>query len=115
MHLARRNSGLNFSVKGSTYGDRAISVLGLFIFQCGFYLSSRHRSHIPWPTIIVGLFIQQAVALFVLKSSAGFSIFNWIATLASDFLAQSEAGAAFFFDSDVVAKHWFFVNTVCHT
>ncbi|THV06804.1 hypothetical protein K435DRAFT_825863 [Dendrothele bispora CBS 962.96] len=97
---------------GTTYGDRAISVLGLFIFQCGFYLSSKHKSHIPWPTVVVGLFIQQAVALFVLKSSAGFSIFNWIATLASDFLATSEAGAGFFFDADTVAKHWFFVNTL---
>lgn len=63
--------------------------------------------------MIVGLFLQQVVALFVLKSGAGFSIFNWIATLASDFLNQSQAGAAFFFDSATVAKHWFFVNTVC--
>lgn len=97
---------------GSNYGDRAISVLGLFIFQCGFVLSSRSRSTIPWPTVIVGLFIQQAIALFVLKSGAGFSIFNWIATLAADFLSQSKAGAAFFFDAETVAKSWFFVNTL---
>jgi CNT family concentrative nucleoside transporter len=64
------------------------------------------------PTVIVGLFLQQVVALFVLKSGAGFSIFNWIATLASDFLNQSQDGAAFFFDAATVAKHWFFVNTV---
>lgn len=97
---------------GSNYGDRAISVLGLFIFQCGFVISSKSRSTIPWPTVIVGLFIQQAIALFVLKSGAGFSIFNWIATLAADFLNQSKAGAAFFFDADTVAKSWFFVNTL---
>ncbi|KAK0195230.1 Na+ dependent nucleoside transporter C-terminus-domain-containing protein [Armillaria mellea] len=97
---------------GSSYGDRAISVLGLFIFQCGFVISSKSRSTIPWPTVIVGLFIQQAIALFVLKSGAGFSIFNWIATLAADFLSQSKAGATFFFDADTVAKSWFFVNTL---
>ncbi|KAK0438693.1 Na+ dependent nucleoside transporter C-terminus-domain-containing protein [Desarmillaria tabescens] len=97
---------------GSNYGDRAISVLGLFIFQCGFVISSKSRSTIPWPTVIVGLFIQQAIALFVLKSGAGFSIFNWIATLAADFLGQSKAGAAFFFDAETVAKSWFFVNTL---
>ncbi|KAG7446453.1 uncharacterized protein BT62DRAFT_931886 [Guyanagaster necrorhizus] len=97
---------------GSNYGDRAISVLGLFIFQCGFVVSSKSRSTIPWPTVIVGLFIQQAIALFVLKSGAGFSIFNWIATLAADFLSQSKAGATFFFDADTVAKSWFFVNTL---
>lgn len=65
------------------------------------------------PTIIVGLFLQQAIALFVLKSGAGFSIFKWIATLAGDFLGQANAGAAFFFDAETIGKHWFFVNTVC--
>jgi CNT family concentrative nucleoside transporter len=65
------------------------------------------------PTIIVGLFLQQAIALFVLKSSAGFSIFRWIAILASDFLAQANAGATFFFDAEVVnVNRWFFVNVV---
>jgi hypothetical protein len=28
-------------------------------------------------------------------------------------LNQSGAGAVFFFDAETVAKHWFFVNTVC--
>jgi len=98
---------------GTTYGDRAISVAGLLIFQFGFYASSFNRSAIPWPTVIVGLFIQQAIALFVLKSGAGFSIFHFIATLAADFLNQGLVGAAFFFDADIVAtKHWFFVNTL---
>jgi concentrative nucleoside transporter, CNT family len=67
---------------------------------------------VPWPTVIVGLFLQQAIAMFVLKTSAGFSIFTWIATLASDFLNQSQAGATFFFSADVVAKGYFFVNTL---
>ncbi|KJA27730.1 hypothetical protein HYPSUDRAFT_34857 [Hypholoma sublateritium FD-334 SS-4] len=96
----------------TTFGDRAINVLGLFVFQFGFWLTSKHRSHVPWPTVIVGLFLQQVIALFVLKSGAGFSIFKWIATLASDFLNQALAGAEFFFDADTIAKHWFFVNTL---
>lgn len=64
------------------------------------------------PTVIVGLFIQQAIAMFVLKSGAGFAIFKWIAILASDFLAQALPGAAFFFNQHVVDQHFFFVNTV---
>ena len=65
------------------------------------------------PTVIVGLTLQQAIAMFVLKSGAGFSIFKWLAFLASDFLAQALSGATFFFDADIVQnKHWFFVNTV---
>ncbi|CCM05697.1 uncharacterized protein FIBRA_07929 [Fibroporia radiculosa] len=96
----------------TTYGDRAISVLGLFVFQFCFWATSAHRSRVPWPTVIVGLFIQQVIAMFVLKTSAGFSIFKWIALLASDFLAQSEAGGTFFFSATIVSEDWFFVNTL---
>ena len=60
----------------------------------------------------IGLFLQQAIALFVLKSDAGFKIFKWIATLASDFLDQGLVGAEFFFDADTIGKHWFYVNTL---
>jgi CNT family concentrative nucleoside transporter len=56
------------------------------------------------------LFLQQVIALFVLKTGAGFSIFNWIATLAADFLGQSHAGAVFFFDE--ASTQWFFVGVV---
>ncbi|KAF5386173.1 hypothetical protein D9615_002385 [Tricholomella constricta] len=97
---------------GATYGDRAISVLGLAVFQFCFFLSSSSRKEIPWPTVVVGLFLQQAIALFVLKSKAGFDIFRWIATLASDFLRQGEAGAGFFFDAEIIAKHWFFLASI---
>jgi len=98
--------------EGTTLGDRAISILGLFVFQFTFYATSSNRSQIPWPTVIVGLFIQQVIALFVLKTGAGFSIFNWIATLASDFLQQGTNAAAFFFDTATIDKHWFFVNVL---
>ena len=72
------------------------------------------NSSIPYcrPTVIVGLFFQQVIAMFVLKTGAGFAIFKWIATLASDFLAQAKAGATFFFNAEVVSEGWFFVNTV---
>ena len=56
--------------------------------------------------------MQQAIAMFVLKSGAGFSIFKWVATLASDFLKQGLEGAAFFFSDDFVSNSYFFVNTV---
>ncbi|KIJ67838.1 hypothetical protein HYDPIDRAFT_107355 [Hydnomerulius pinastri MD-312] len=106
-------SAFGFPLTGDTdYGHRAISVLGLFVFQCGFYLSSTNRSAVCWPTVIVGLFIQQTVALFVLKTGAGFSLFRYIADLAYDYLSEANVGAAFFFDAETIAKHWFFVNTL---
>ncbi|KAG2074563.1 H+/nucleoside cotransporter [Suillus decipiens] len=106
-------SAFGFPLTGnSNYGHRAISVLGLFIFQCGFYLCSMNRSAICWPTVIVGLFLQQAIALFVLKTGAGFSFFKYVADLANDFLSQADVGATFFFDAETVAKKWFFVNVL---
>lgn len=62
--------------------------------------------------MIVGLFVQQTVALFVLKTGAGYSLFRYIADLAYDFLTQAYVGAEFFFDAETIAKNWFFVNTV---
>ncbi|TFY75493.1 hypothetical protein EWM64_g8520 [Hericium alpestre] len=97
---------------GTNYSDRAISVLGLFVFQFCFWVSSRNRSRIEWRTVIVGLFFQQVIALFVLKTDAGFKIFKWLAILASDFLEEGLVGAAFFFSADVIADNWFFVNTL---
>jgi concentrative nucleoside transporter, CNT family len=87
-------------------------VLGLLVFQTAFFLSSKNRKAIPWPTVIVGLFIQQAIAMFVLKTGAGYSIFTWIATLAADFLNQAQTGVSFFFNQDIADSHWFFASTV---
>ncbi|KAG2074553.1 hypothetical protein BDR04DRAFT_1070910 [Suillus decipiens] len=106
-------SAFGFPLTGiSNYGHRAISVLGLFIFQCGFYLCSMNRSAICWPTVIVGLFLQQAIALFVLKTDVGFSFFKYFADLANDFLSEALVGAEFFFDAETIAKKWFFVNVL---
>jgi CNT family concentrative nucleoside transporter len=59
--------------------------------------------------------MQQAIAMFVLKTGAGFSIFTWIATLASDFLNEAQVGVSFFFTADIAAAHWFFASTVGQT
>lgn len=68
---------------GTTYAQRTQGVFGLFVFQLGFYIFSAHHKAIQWRTVIVGLAFQQILAMFVLKSGAGFAIFNWIAQLAS--------------------------------
>jgi len=100
---------LIFSFQGTntTLGDRAISVLDLFVFQSYFWVTSKSRSLTPWPTVIISLFFQQAIALFVLKSDAGFKIFQWVANLAKDFPEQAVPAAGFFFDTETTAKHWY--------
>lgn len=107
---------------GTSYGQRAQSIFGLFVFQLCFWLSSRARKAIQWQTVIVGLVFQQALALFVLRSGAGFAIFNWIAQLASDFLTQAYYGSAFFVGNITIGDNppwspvfdgfWFLTNTL---
>merc|ERR1712093_482996 len=107
-------SAYGFSLEpGTTYGQRTQSVFGLFAFQLILWVCSKNRKAIQWRTIIVGLAMQQILAMFVLRSGAGFAIFNWIATLASDFLTQAYYGSAFFFTNDIVfSQFWFVTNTL---
>jgi hypothetical protein len=38
----------NSFFQDTTFKDRAINVLGLLIFQLGFYITSSNRAEIPW-------------------------------------------------------------------
>ncbi|OAV98675.1 hypothetical protein PTTG_07696 [Puccinia triticina 1-1 BBBD Race 1] len=97
---------------GNSYTDRVRSLVGVIIFQLGFWASSKNRSLIRWRTVIVGLIVQQLLALLVLKSKAGYDFFNWIAKAATDILDQGTKAGGFFFSPQVVESHWFFVNTL---
>ncbi|KAA1118719.1 hypothetical protein PGT21_003408 [Puccinia graminis f. sp. tritici] len=98
--------------QGNSYADRVRSLAGVMIFQLGFWASSKNRRLIRWRTVIVGLILQQVLALVVLKSKAGYDFFNWIAKAATDILDQGTKAGGFFFSPQVVENHWFFVNTL---
>ncbi|EHS64090.1 uncharacterized protein PGTG_20793 [Puccinia graminis f. sp. tritici CRL 75-36-700-3] len=107
--------GSTFGIKlaqGSNYTGRLRSLVGVIVFQLGFWASSRTKSLIRWRTIIVGLILQQLLALVVLKSKAGYDFFNWIAKAATDLLDQGTKAGGFFFSSQVLEYHWYFVNTL---
>ncbi|ESK93550.1 h+ nucleoside cotransporter [Moniliophthora roreri MCA 2997] len=90
--------------------ERAIGLLGVLVFQLGFWITSNNRSHIPWPTVIVGLLLQQIVALFVLKTDVGFSIFDWIITLVRTFLNFTSAGIVFILSEEMANENWFILH-----
>lgn len=48
---------------GTTYGQRTQSVFGLFVFQLVLWIFSKNRKAIQWRTIIVGLSMQQILAM----------------------------------------------------
>lgn len=97
---------------GSNRAVRTQAVFGLAVVVFIFYITSRDRKKINWQAVLVGLSLQQALAMFVLKSLAGFDLFRWIAIAATDLLNQSAAGVEFFVGSDIASQHLFFFSTL---
>ncbi|KAH9811931.1 Na+ dependent nucleoside transporter C-terminus-domain-containing protein [Melampsora americana] len=97
---------------GNSIKDRAISLLGLVIFQFGFWATSADRTKVKWRTVIFGLIFQQVLALFVIHTSAGFDLFSWIAKAFTDLLDTGTRAGGFFFNQQVLDQHWFFVNVL---
>lgn len=79
----------------NTRANRAISLFGLLVFIALFYGTSRNRKAIQWQTVIVGMFAQYILALFVLRTQAGYDIFNFIAYLATSLLGYAADGTTF--------------------
>lgn len=55
----------------NTRDNRAVSIFGLFVIIFAMWATSRDRKKIQWHTVIVGMFLQFVVALFVLRSEVG--------------------------------------------
>jgi len=105
--------------RGNTRADRAVSLFGLAVFLFMLWATSRNRKKIIWHTVIVGMLVQFIIALFVLRSGAGYDIFNFISTLARDLLGFASDGVIFltaqdFYDmtSPIAPGNWFLVSVV---
>ncbi|PBP20688.1 H+/nucleoside cotransporter [Diplocarpon rosae] len=90
----------------NTRANRAVSLFGLAVFILGFYITSNNRKAIRWQTVIVGMLSQYILALFVLRTQAGWCIGKFavvffygmkvsgaeaVAAAASPFVGQGES------------------------
>ncbi|KAF1813690.1 sodium/nucleoside cotransporter 1 /nucleoside cotransporter 1 [Eremomyces bilateralis CBS 781.70] len=91
----------------NTRENRAVSLFGLVVIIFGLWLTSRNRKAIKWHTVIVGMLMQFIIALFVLRTQAGYDIFDFISTLARELLGFAEKGVEFLTDDTVPPLHWF--------
>ena len=57
----------------NSYVDRTVSVAGLAFTVLVFWATSRHRKHINWRTVLVGLLVQFLLGVFVMRSDTGVS------------------------------------------
>lgn len=96
----------------SDYGSRTISLVGLLLIYGGMFACSRNHRAVQARTTILGIGFQFIVALFVFRTGAGLSIFNWIAQAAFDLLNQGVLGGASFFWGSLTDEHYFFINTL---
>ncbi|KAJ5322312.1 uncharacterized protein N7506_011442 [Penicillium brevicompactum] len=87
----------------NTRENRAVSLFGMVVFIFGLWATPRNRKKIVWHTVIVGMLSQFIIALFVLRSGAGYDIFNFISGLASDLLGFAVEGVEFLTSDDFYA------------
>ena len=84
---------------------RLISLLGLFVFVGISYLCSNNRKLVPWSTVLWGIALQLILGLFLLKSVIGLRAFQFLGSVAEQFLNFSDAGAKLVF-GDGFAEHF---------
>ncbi|KAH7625806.1 Na+ dependent nucleoside transporter C-terminus-domain-containing protein [Sordaria sp. MPI-SDFR-AT-0083] len=96
----------------NTRAMRAIPIFGLFVMIGLLTLTSRNWRKIPWHTVIGGMLTQFVIAVFVLKTKAGYDIFSFISEMARTLLGFANAGVIFLTDDTVPNLPWFFTGVV---
>ena len=98
----------------NTRANRAVSLFGLVVFLFVLWATSRDRKRINWHAVIVGMLVQFIIALFVLRTKAGYDIFNFISFLARELLHFASEGVDFLLEPGFAAKHgaWFLINVI---
>lgn len=99
-------------VGDNTRANRAVSLFGLLVFIFVLWATSRNRSKIRWHTVIVGELVQFIIALFVLRTKAGFDIFNFISQMCRDLLGFANKGVVFLTADSVTKLGWFLTGVI---
>ena len=77
--------------------ERFQGLLGIAVIFGVAILFSRHRSRINWRTLGVGLALQVAFALLVIKWEPGFKALEWVALRITDAISFTDRGTEFVF------------------
>ncbi|KAI1074036.1 H+/nucleoside cotransporter [Whalleya microplaca] len=96
----------------NTRASRAQSLFGLVVMIAVMTATSRNWRMIPWHTVIGGMLTQFVIAVFVLRTHAGYDIFSFISELARTLLGFANEGVSFLTDDSVTKLGWFFTGVV---
>jgi CNT family concentrative nucleoside transporter len=93
--------------------ERAISALGILVFIGISYAFSVNRQAVRWRIVAWGLGLEFALAIVILKTPWGLTVFKFLGDFVSKFLAFSDVGAKFVFGENF--KDHFFAFQVLPT
>lgn len=93
--------------------ERLVALLGLGVFVAAAYGMSTNRQAIRWQPILWGIALQFIFALFIIRTSIGLAIFQFIGDVVTQFLNFSDAGASFVFGENF--QDFFFAFKVLPT
>ena len=79
--------------------ERFTGLLGIVLILGVAFLMSNNRKAINYRTVGVGLLLQVLLAVFILKTSVGQSLFQWLGDSINTLLGQADKGALFVFGS----------------
>ncbi|KZF24342.1 hypothetical protein L228DRAFT_228305 [Xylona heveae TC161] len=96
----------------NTRANRAVSLFGIVVFLTLLWATSRNRKKIVWHTVITGMLFQFIIALFVLRTKAGYDIFSFVSELARDLLGFADQGTTFLTADYVPELGWFLVSVI---
>lgn len=86
--------------------ERIVSAFGLVVFLALAYLLSTNRRAVRWRTVLWGLGLSVLVALFILKTPVGFTVFSFLGRLVGKFLDFTDAGSRMVF-GEAFGEHLF--------
>ena len=86
----------------NTRSNRAVSLFGLAFMLFALWITSKHRSHIAWRAVIVGMLVQFVVALVVLRTKPGYDVFTFLSEVCRLFLGFADRGSAFITSDEFV-------------
>lgn len=92
--------------------DRAVSLFGYLVFILGLYATSRHRHHINWRLVIVGILVQFIIAIFVLRTTLGKDIFQFLLKALTTFLSFAYVGVAWLTDETASKFSWLIITSL---
>ena len=79
--------------------ERITGLLGIVLILGVAFLMSNNRKAINYRTVGVGLLLQVLLAVFILKTTVGQSLFQWLGDSINTLLGQADKGALFVFGS----------------